>query len=527
MSALKLVIGLWLIVISFFVFLSPTFAAEPLRKDQYDYKTHVDTILQGGVMGKAIGCNIIGIDASDPKALCPGYQDGKLVGYDRFSGAGGALGFVSGTIVALYTNSPISTTYYLANLGENMGIGPKTAYAQVGGSGNAIIQPVLELWKVTRNIAYLFFIIIFLAVGLMIMLRQKINPQTVISVQQALPGLIIGLILVTFSYFIAALLVDTLFVGIQVVTQIFTQPGLQNSLGDRDQLLKMSRDASVFSLFWSAGFNGENIINIFKGVGDQAAKTFSLGITSFIPAVGGGIVGYLASSGSFLGIVGPMALGAGAVPIIVPLLLVVVLLIALFIQMLRLMLALLGTYIQILIGTIAGPLYILAGSIPGRGGVITGWWKGLLANAMVFPAVFAGFLFAGFILGNTAARSWNNTTIPFFGSTSGDFLRILIAYGILLGLPSIPDQVRKAFGVTGPQGFAGAALGGFMAGLGVGRAGVNQGYQRAAGRYVRAQDAYQKYQSEHVDLNPQGQVNVGGNTIRNLITRGWLPRGGR
>src|SRR3989344_4417049 len=120
------------------------------------------------------------------------------------------------TTMALYT-PPTSATLYLANLGESIGLSPKSALAQnVAGSGAGIIQPVIQLWQVIRNLAYLAFILVFLSVGFMIMFRSKINPQTVISVQAALPGLVIGLILITFSYFIAALIIDLAFVGVQL-----------------------------------------------------------------------------------------------------------------------------------------------------------------------------------------------------------------------------------------------------------------------------------------------------------------------
>ncbi|MDO8498588.1 MAG: hypothetical protein Q7S44_02275 [bacterium] len=502
MSALKIVFSSWLIVVGLFIFALPAFAflnfegtGQQVKASDYDANAHSGYTLQN------VACNIdgfLGANFCGPQvAITADPKTGKtiLMRYDQLPGGGviGGLGMIASTF---YTNPPTSTTFYLANLGENLGIGPKTAYAQVPGSGNGIISPVLAVWTATRNIAYLFFIAIFLVVGLMIMLRQKINPQTVISVQQALPSLVIGLILVTFSYFIAALLLDTAFVGIQLVAQIFTTGGLSNTsvLGSDQQVRDLAQNANVFGLFGSIGFNLNSLDVVSQGVGGQIGTTFGPW-AYIIPLILSAILivfGPLGWIGAGLVAIG----GATLTPVIIPTIIVGVLLIALVIQMFRLLFALLTTYIQILIFTIAGPLYILVGSIPGKGAVIGMWWKGLLGNAMVFPAVFAAFLFAGFILGNANnAAAWN-TTVPFFGGVDGNFIRALIAFGIVLGIPSIPEMVRKAFGVSGPQGFAQAALGGFMGGVGVGRAGINKGWQ-ATGMPQQRQ-AYQEAQAKQV-----------------------------
>ncbi len=122
---------------------------------------------------------------------------------------------------------------------------------------------------------------------------------------------------------------------------------------------------------------------------------------------------------------------------------------------------------------IFGPLLILVSAVPGRGGALSFWLKGLIANALVFPAVFACFMFAGVILGNNAA-DWGTTSVPLFGGLSTELLRLLIAFGILLGIPAVPEMVRSALGVRGPQGFMQAAVGGFMGGVAVGQAGIGR-----------------------------------------------------
>lgn len=375
--------------------------------------------------------------------------------------SGGAISMTTSTMSYLY-NPPISSVYYLANLGESLGIGPGTAYAQVKGSGEEVVAPVYRLWQISRNLAYLVFIVVFVVVGFMVMFRQKLNPQTVIGVQQALPGLIIGLILVSFSYFIASLIIDLAFVGIQLVAQYFLSaqsPTSPNSLGN---ISDMAHNSNIFNLFAVSAFNGANLSAVWQGTSGQLIQL--LGGNQLGVGIGGGGVGGVAGLVAGLMVSGPFGWLTGgaaalAIPVIIPALVCLILLIALFVQMFKLLISLLKAYIGILIMTLAGPFFILAGSIPGKSNAISGWIKNLLANVLIFPAVFAAFLFAGVILGDTT--SWNSRTVlPLFGGLDQNFVRVLIAYGILLGTPGIPDAVKGALGVKDQNPITQAAMAG-------------------------------------------------------------------
>src|SRR3989344_3291443 len=184
-----------LALISLFVLVKPTNAA--INPSEYRAPEHAaySTL---NLQTAAIPCAIIGTPLVKNQK-CPDYdKDGGLALYDKLP-SGGALGGLSNVMMAMYTNPPTSTHEYLADLGTNLGI-IQPVFAQVGGSGNGVIEPVLKMWQISRNLAYFLFVIVFLVTGFMIMFRAKINPQTVISIQVALPGLIVGLILVTFSY---------------------------------------------------------------------------------------------------------------------------------------------------------------------------------------------------------------------------------------------------------------------------------------------------------------------------------------
>lgn len=111
-------------------------------------------------------------------------------------------------IAYLYYNKPVDTQQFIAYYGQKAGI-VKPAYAQ--GIGFSGLSPILPLWRAFRNVAYGFLIFVLVVIGFMILFRMKIDPRTVISVQNALPRIIITLILITFSYAIVGLLIDVMY----------------------------------------------------------------------------------------------------------------------------------------------------------------------------------------------------------------------------------------------------------------------------------------------------------------------------
>ena len=72
-------------------------------------------------------------------------------------------------------------------------------------------MPMLDaaygLWELVRNVSLALMSVILLYTGLMIIMRKKVNPQLVVSVQYAIPKIIIGLLLIIFSYPIGAAII--------------------------------------------------------------------------------------------------------------------------------------------------------------------------------------------------------------------------------------------------------------------------------------------------------------------------------
>jgi hypothetical protein len=155
--------------------------------------------------------------------------------------------------------------------------------------------------------------------------------------------------------------------------------------------------------------------------------------------------------------------GLGA-QVIIPGLVILVMLVALLIQVFRLLYGLLFSYVQLLLFSLGGPILILIGSIPGRGGTTSFWLRGLMGNALVFPAVFAVLLFAGLILG-TAGNDFQSSLPLFGGIADPNFMKVLIAYTLILGSPAVPNMIRGFFKVQFPPAIGQAAMAGVTAGV--------------------------------------------------------------
>lgn len=227
----------------------------------------------------AEGTSIIGQPCLSLQAENGSKNSSFVPSLNKIQADGGTIGGINNFLTNLYTTPPLRTAEYIASIKQDMGI-IQPAYAQVSGSGNGVLQPVLIIWQVFRNIAYLGLIFILIVIGLMIMFRQKINPQTVISAQSALPGLILGLVMITFSYFLAALLVDTTFVATHLAGKIFEGQVIQQTIPagevDRDTNQAIGGADPIDNLL-----DNKSILSIFNYfVDDQGA---GVGPVSFGP----------------------------------------------------------------------------------------------------------------------------------------------------------------------------------------------------------------------------------------------------
>lgn len=345
---------------------------------------------------------------------------------------GGAVNILAGLTGTLYTVQPASSVEYLADLGSNLGLIP-AAYAQ--GFGWHAFSPILGLWKLFRNIAYLAFIVIFVVIGFMIMFRKKIDPQTVISVQNALPKIIVTLILITFSYAIAGFIIDIGQLGSRIIANLLAGPDAFIATEYPEERSKELVDILLQS-------NTFALVNPLRNVDD--------------------LINALATVVD-LGLVEPLAWLTVRFAFFT----------AGFFIMFKIFFALIGPYVAVVLSVIFAPLQLLMDAIPGSTGGLSGWLRNLVANVAVFPVTFAMLAIAAVLKsGQTLAEKciefesqapsltglkdapwcprseefislWGPTTIGNWGRAAGH----LAAFGILFTIPKVVQIVQSALKV--------------------------------------------------------------------------------
>ncbi len=346
----------------------------------------------------------------------------------------GAVGSISHLITKMYDNPPASSVEYFADLGKNLGV-VKPAYAQ--GVGFQGLNPILAIWKAFRNIAYLFFVFVFIVIGFAIMFRVKLDPQTVISIQNSLPKIVIALILVTFSYAIAGLLIDLIYVLISLIITLF------GSLINTDDVREIILSENIFKItkdhFWFAREVGVQIDGFLGDVVEDIGAP--------------GVVGIVGSALAKL-----------------------IIAIAIIFSMFKLFFSLLMSYISIIVGVIFAPFMLMLEALPGQKG-FSNWLKMMLSNIIVFPTTVLIFVLGGVLIGiedwgvkpaGYVAEGW----VPPLIQIGSAYTKGLIGIGIILLAPSIVDMVKKAVGgegmagiaagLAGPRGVVGGVVGGIV-----------------------------------------------------------------
>ncbi len=331
----------------------------------------------------AMICQLSGVD--------PIRKDHKCLGIDSKTGrigfvenGGGAIGAI-GQFIAYTFTPPISSGDYVRYLSGNFGI-TKKAYAQnpcavdtnaPQGVGFCGIQPLLKIWVEMRNIAYLLFVLIFVIIGLAIMLRVHIDPRTVMSIENQIPRIIIGILLVTFSFAIAGFLIDVMYVSIYLVGGVLfpliTPAPTEFGLND---VATAPTPFDAINRLWGGGF-GE--------LSNQGKVT----IESLITNVLGGQGVDNTSPGIF-----QLFTFQGIVGLIVGLLAFLIIFIALIYTAIRLWIILVVAYISILLDIVFAPFWFLIGLFPGSTLGVGAWFKDMLANLAVFPTAISMFILA-------------------------------------------------------------------------------------------------------------------------------------
>lgn len=353
-----------------------------------------------------------------------------------------AIDFIAYSAGQVYANPMASFSWFAQDFLANAGLAPKPVYAQ--GIGFSALQDLLPLWKASRNIAYSILVIVMVVIGFMIIFRMKIDPKTVISVQAALPKIIVTLLLITFSYAIVGLMIDLMYLSMSILIALIASnaPGvdLHNNVG------------TLQSQYMTGGL-GTLFGSVFSGGLLHVIPTLLEAI--LIPsAINAGAVAVAAKVSTAWAFGGPLTVIIG---LAIPLVLLFIIVLGLLFTSIRLILLLLNSYIQLLIALILGPLFLLQEAIPGRS-AFSSWLLNVVANLSVFPATAAILLFGWVLTTNQGlVPATSNGPQPFvkpniwvppllgFATTPQNIFPALLGLGIFFLAPNLVVSVKKIF----------------------------------------------------------------------------------
>lgn len=394
------------------------------------------------------------------------------------NGGSGALGATGMLMDTLYTTPPNSSVVWAMDQYQRIQNRELlTVYAQdpsesslyFPGLGYNLLQPMLGLWQWSRNLVYIFYVVIVVVIAFLILFRQSLGGQTTVSIANAVPSLILSLVLVTLSYPIAGFFVDLIYIGSNVVQSIMitsdNAPG--NELSTSSNLLEVGDDPNrgpdinylqpddqAVSIWAVWGTSSADLITCAEN-SDGEEECFS----NLLPNIqsDSAVLEFVGSIVPRIEVATNQAFGA----ITSSGLLNLVLGLAAFMASFRLFMALLKSYATLILAPVYLPWLFLAAAIPSRTkSSIVGALKPLLAASLSFIGVYALFLFI-IIIGKSpefsnafANASEFKFAPPLLGysqdqingtaaSLNSSITRGLLIYILFLASPTIPDMINN------------------------------------------------------------------------------------
>lgn len=402
-----------------------------------------------------------------------------------------ALGTVSNTTQALYNSKPASGVewfrYEVAKIqGKDttfaQGLEPAstTTTAYRPGTGFDILQPMQGLWAWSRNMVYVVFIIIVIAIAFIILFRRTLGGQTPVTLFNSLPSLIISLILITFSYAISGLFIDVITVGTATVQNLMLSgpvapgnaiwendavyqdiedrtdadgDGITNETIDfRNQLQPDDPALSIWKIMRTSQF--DLCYNEADGQpgspGDEDCRYIEL-LPNYITE-NVQVVNVLLSSA--------LDLGQGVFDGIGNILVQLILGISFLMVAIKLFMTLLNKYITLVLSPIFAPWYFFFGALPNRSGAMWGlYFRSHLSAALIFVGLYATFLLIIIIAEIDTYNSFQWIP-PLLGYTdalvseSPSIIKSIIVFGIYLASPAIPKFIDGVLDVPDSNVFA-------------------------------------------------------------------------
>jgi|GEM_PF-2448287 len=287
---------------------------------------------------------------------------------------------------------PVNMAVYWKDLQKDSLISPQSTYAAPTDIAAMVPDDIgLKLWKDMRNIAYLLFFIALVAIGFMVMFRYKINPQTTMTVQAALPKIVIVLLLVTFSWPIGSL-----------------------ALGLMVKLCEVA---------WGLG---GNVLSPSNGLAVQLlASTIELDKK----------------------VIGTASVGMAFFMVVF----LIGVILAIILAVISVIISIITRTLRIVAMTIFAPLQLTLGVLPGKESAITDWFKALLANMLAVPAIIlmATIGIRIFVLGAQNNIDTLKTLTGTNATLIGQLVSFIMGFWFVWNARKAPSWIEGALGVGG------------------------------------------------------------------------------
>ena len=384
-------------------------------------------------------------------------------------------GFFSNLIKTPFANPPASGVMWTYEGLQNAGFVPKTLAAE--GVGFSAIKPYAEIWKLFRDISFMLLVVFLMIVGFMIMFRTKLNPQTVISVENALPKIVISLILITFSFAIAGFLIDLMYIITSVMISVmskndtyYVSTDFKNQylmsgwwdLWTRDVRLRLPEYINLSGIFTSS------LLKILPAQIDVILRTttgsvfFLLTrnlIQPFLEAIATSLNDLMVGAAT-------INVGIGKLPglVVKPAVyltawtflfefgfmyaLEIIMTIAMFFSFIlitfRIIALLFSSYLKLIILIIIAPILLLFESI-GKPS-FKYWLMNIIGNLLAFPVTIVVFVISYLIY--TQANSLGTAgRLPYLYGIEASGFKFLIGLGLIFLIPDLVKMIKEALGI--------------------------------------------------------------------------------
>lgn len=359
----------------------------------------------------------------------------------------GLVGMADNSVIAMYNNySGVNIPGYLASEWVPGYTSDTSIYAANDGYSYLQESNVDGLWDRIRMISYIFFVVILIAAGFMIMFRQKIGGQLAVSIFNTLPNVVIALILVTFSFAIVGLLLNFGVMLINIVSSILGVTA--------DTAMKVNHPFSL----WGILVNGDY----------WKANLSANVVTLTVPAVIGAVVAiFTATGGTAAAVVVPAVMGAVIGALVIAIIVSAIVIYA----SIRVYITLLTAYLGIILNTILAPIFLTVSAFPGQSNMAMDWFNRILKGVLTFPIVYFFINLGVFILKGdlnlgfpSGIMSGDFANVDSNGSPIGTILKAVLVIVLFFYAADAPKMLDDFIVVNGGKG-AGAALEGVKKGM--------------------------------------------------------------